>query len=143
MSEQAMTIAELRAAIDPLPGKMSAKGLRLPGVVLDLSANEPARVFAKYAGTPASNYADDYKWMDRQCSLREQIQELSDWIDALPTIEQARLNEFREMLAKTIELGKDAGIDDALVNPLAEAMKRLSENALTDQRQQATTLRAA
>jgi hypothetical protein len=56
------------------------------------------------------------------------------FIAAMPTPEENRRNEFMAQLAKVIDLGRENGIDIEYLNPLSATMKRLSENALTDQR---------
>jgi len=52
-------------------------------------------------------------------------------IDNLPTPEEAEHQEFLKLLARVVEKGRDVGIDDLVINPLVEAMKKLSENAIT------------
>jgi len=57
---------------------------------------------------------------------------LESWSANLPDREERKKAEFTVQLAKTIEMGRANGIDVQFVNPLIEAMKRLSENAIED-----------
>ncbi|WP_079212969.1 hypothetical protein [Brucella pituitosa] len=56
------------------------------------------------------------------------------FIAALPTAEETKFREFMGALGNAIDLGRKNGIEVDFINPLTETMKRLSENALTDQR---------
>jgi len=56
------------------------------------------------------------------------------FIAELPTAEETKFREFMGALGNVIDLGRKNGIEVDFINPLTETMKRLSENALTDQR---------
>ncbi len=52
-------------------------------------------------------------------------------IAALPSAEQARLQQFMNKLGDLIDIGRDEGIAVDFLNPLLDTMKRLSENVIT------------
>lgn len=55
------------------------------------------------------------------------------WAQAMPTRAENERQAYLERLAEAVEYGRRVGIDEVLVNPLVEAMKRLSENIITHQ----------
>ena len=57
----------------------------------------------------------------------------ADWALAMPTRAENERQAYLERLAEAVEYGRRVGIDEVLVNPLVEAMKRLSENIITHQ----------
>lgn len=120
------TIAEVQAALDKLPALMSEKGLRDPVAEYTLIANCGAKVWLSYKNESAG--------ISRGYEHFQNTADAEAWIAGLPSVEEARKLEFMTQLAKTIEMGKDHHIDVQFVNPLIEAMKRLSENAITHQR---------
>lgn len=69
---------------------------------------------------------------------------IDNWIEAIderPDPAEMKRQEFMNDLAALIEKGNEAGVDIDFINPLSETMKRLSENALTYQPDQAEELR--
>lgn len=52
------------------------------------------------------------------------------WINALPSPEETARKEFATLIGKALEYGRAKGFDDVMINPLADAMKHLSENAI-------------
>lgn len=63
----------------------------------------------------------------------EMARVLFDASNALPSAEQAKLNNFMGKIGKLIDAGKSEGIDVDYLNPLIDSMKRLSENVITHQ----------
>lgn len=55
------------------------------------------------------------------------------WAQAMPIRAENERQAYLERLAEAVEYGRRVGIDEVLVNPLVEAMKRLSENIITHQ----------
>lgn len=53
--------------------------------------------------------------------------------DMQALVERIERQAYLERLAEAVEYGRRVGIDEVLVNPLVEAIKRLSENIITHQ----------
>ena len=103
-----------------------------------LDAHGSPHVYISHNPKMTDSYHDEvsafFKLGDRGSDTIDAILSKAEaYVAALPTREEADLALFRDKLADTIEHGKRVGIDVEDVNPLIEAMKRLSENALTHQ----------
>ncbi len=133
-----MDTTEIQRRLDVMVSAMLGKGKREPDATLFVNANAEPSVMLKWKRT-AADPVTIYGSSDVTNFLTGEVGAILDnadnLISALPTPEQARMDEFVAQLAATIELGKANGIDVQFVNPLTEAMKRLSENAITDGRE--------
>lgn len=128
-----MHIDTIQVALDAMPAAMSAKGLREPRAEFELRANEGARGFLAWDDKRRIGGGMEFF---RAATAPDVLAAMNAHIDALPEPEETRRNEFLSSLAATIELGRANGIDDGYIGPLALTMKRLSENALTDNRKE-------
>jgi predicted RNase H-like HicB family nuclease len=130
-----LTVVDIQKRVDAFPAKMNAKGIAKPSVNFRVNANESLSVDAHwYAGAHYTDFKSSHFKGD---TPEDAISAFEAWIESLPSIEEARRAEFMSALASVIELGKGSGIEVDFVNPLVETMKRLSENAITDQRKAA------
>lgn len=130
-----MDTDEIQRRLDAMVSAMLDKGKREPNATMFVNANAEPRVMLKWkrtASDPVSIYGADDITNFLTGAFGEILDNADNLISGLPTPEQARMAEFTAQLAATIELGKANGIDVQFVNPLTEAMKRLSENAITD-----------
>lgn len=129
-----MNTNEIQARIDRMPAALNVKGRREPEVMYWINANSHSQVVIQWKNSKADSWGSK---VDFNVIRGETVEELLDnadaFIAAMPSPEAARMAEFTEALAGVIELGRQNGIDVEFVNPLTEAMKRLSENALTHQ----------
>lgn len=128
----AMTVADLQRRVDPVPAAMSAKGLREPRAEVTISANSEPRGYLAWKDK-RKTYGDAYEFM-RGKSVADVLAKMEARIAKLPTPEETRMKEFMTALSDAIELGRENGISLEFINPLTEAMQRLSSNILTDQR---------
>lgn len=126
------TVADVQKRIDAMPSAMSAKGLREPRAEFTLSANSEMRGYLAWKDKKNS-YGEAYEFI-RGKSVSDVLVKLEAFIAKLPAPEEARMKEFMTALSDVIELGRQNGIAVEFVNPLAETMKRLASNILTDQR---------
>ena len=127
-----ITIADAQKRLDPMPAAMSAKGLRKPVARLTLEAN------AELHGTlewecKKGPFRSAYEFVKGK-TAPEIMAKMEAFIAKLPPPEEARMKEFMTALSDVIELGRENGIAVEFINPLTEAMQRLSSNILTDQR---------
>jgi len=63
-------------------------------------------------------------------SFAECLEKANEHIDALPPVGDVRRKEFTVALANLIEMGREIGIEDGLVNPLSDMMRKLSTNII-------------
>jgi len=130
VEEVISTIEEVQREVDRIAGLMLAKGLIKPFCGFDLRSNATPNMFARWDVIGKSTYdVSTYEWF-RGKTVAEMIAAADVWVDALPTPQERAHSDFTKLVATALEFGKANGFDDVLVNPLAEAMKRLSENAL-------------
>lgn len=127
----AMNTTDIQTLINALPARMADKGLRQPEVSFRLVANErPVAVLCWLKGTETYNYAYQHCNADTpQGALDAAVK----FIAELPSAEETKRNTFIAALAKVVDLGNELGQD---VGVLASEMKRMSENIITDQRDQ-------
>ena len=125
------TIDDIYAAVNPMPAMLNQKGKARPEVLFQVSANAGMSVIMSWT-KPLS----DRDW-DREYEVfigedfEHATRKANDFINGLPSAEQAKLHDFMGKLGKLIDAGKDAGIQVDYLNPLLDTMKRLSENVIT------------
>lgn len=125
----------IQARINAMPALMAAKGLRGPDAEMDIRANAEPRVMLRWAkDTPYGN--TEYKFLDAKTPTAV-LAAAEAYIAALPSIDETRRANFQTALGKVIDLGRETGVEVDYVNPLVETMKRISENAIIDQRKAA------
>lgn len=127
-----ITIADAQKRIDPLPASMSAKGLREPAAEITIAANGEMRGYMTWKDKKRP-YGSAYEFV-RGKSAPDILAKMEAFIAKLPAPEETRMKEFMTALSEAIELGRENGIAVEFINPLTEAMQRLSSNILTDQR---------
>lgn len=129
---------EDRARLDALPAAVSAKGGVRPEAILFVSANAPSIRIVITWWDDSADY-EHHRYNKQRCvaadfeTAAESLSEVEAKIAALPEKAEREREVFLAKVSEAIETGRQFGIDVAFVNPLVEAMKRLSENALTDQ----------
>ncbi|MHC2163096.1 hypothetical protein [Bradyrhizobium ottawaense] len=125
------TIADIYAAINPLPAMLTAKGKVKPEVSLVIEANAGFAITMNWDKRHAKyNYERDYKTFIGS-SFDEALGKAMSFIKKLPSADQAKLHEFMGALGKLIDAGNADGISVDFMNPLLDTMKRLSENVIT------------
>ena len=127
-----MTLEEMQAAVDAMQAAMMDKGLRLPKAQIWIESGCDAGILLNWAKGDAA-WADACEFF-RGNDMPEIIAAAHAWIAAQPTADERRIREFQAALGRVIDLGRDAGVAVEFINPLTDLAKRLSENAITDQR---------
>lgn len=131
-----MDIQIIQARLDRMAVAMSEKGIRTPEATLRIESGDASprlylsKADPKYSSGSITTVFEYF----RDGTLAEKLDAADAVIAALPSPEEARRNEFMAALGKVIDLGRANGIELEYLNPLSATMKRLSENALTDQR---------
>lgn len=125
------TIADIYAAINPMPAMLSKKGKVKPNADFKVMANAGFHISMSWRKPYAYNDWEQEYQVFSGSTLEEVVEKAISFINDLPTAEQAKLNNFMGKLGKLIDAGKDDGIEVAYLNPLIESMKKLSENVIT------------
>lgn len=132
-----MDTASIQSHLNSIVLGMVAKGLVKPDARFTLSSDTDPHLFLSWDKVPgATGYNRDHHSCKGATPL-EMLVTADEFVAALPSREETKLRNFMDALGNVIDLGRANGIDVAFVNPLTETMKKLSENALTYQRQAA------
>lgn len=131
---QPATIADIQKRIDAMPAAMNAKGLREPEAAFSISANSEISAYLRWTDKKRA-YGSRYEWVKGKTPA-EILDKMDAFIAALPSPDETRKKEFMTALSDVIELGRQNGIEVDFVNPLVDTMRRLSENIITDQREE-------
>lgn len=128
------TIAELKAELQGLIDMMLAKGKREPTANVNVDAQQETRivylVWKERNVLTGSEYGTEFCWGN---SLAGAFEEARRTIASWPSADEVQHHTFMKQLGRLIDAGRDGGIEDDYLNPLTEAMKRLSENVITHQ----------
>ena len=126
-----MNINEVQSAIDSISSNLAEK-VKVRSVNLTIEALSDPRLHIHYNPKFTDDWNDDCREYFRG-DIMTMLADAAAWVQAQPTRAEAERNAYLGKLADAVEYGRKIGIDDALVNPLVEAMKRLSENIITKQ----------
>lgn len=127
-----MNTTEIQERLDAMAPRMSAKGKRDPEARLSFAANAQPYMSISWQKPNSERSYDRAHLAFKVDTVIDALNAADNAITDMPSIEEARMAEFTEKLAAVIELGNQHGIDVQFVNPLIDAMKRLSENAIED-----------
>lgn len=123
---------EIKKSLSELITKMLAKGIIRPDVVLVWKADTEAVVMLQEGR--AEGYLHDTIHYGEGSTLDAIFSDCFAFIENLPSPDEKRMKNFMKAVATAIELGRASDIDVEFINPLQVMMKKLSENAITDQR---------
>lgn len=134
-----MTEEEIKAAVEELHDMLAAKGLPKPFVEAQLGAHQEPAIYWRWTKGPG-----EYDWKSRVSrgdTMASAIAAARAGIEALPSAQQIKRDNATRLIAVALEAARDAEIDEqagtAFVAQLEAMVKALSENALTDQREDA------
>lgn len=132
-----MDTADIQKRLDVMPAAMTAKGLRGPSAEFELNANGGSRLWLKWTKPDADrDYDKQYHSVEGE-TIGAKLDAADAFIAGLPSKDETRLRNFMGALGKVIDMGRETGIEIEFLNPLTESMKKLSENALTYQKEAA------
>lgn len=134
MSSKPMTIIEMQALCNELQAALAAKGKNRAVVRFWVENHSEHLLTLEWQKTNSIRDWDTENEYLRGDDPSKLIARARKFIAELPTAEETKFREFMGALGNVIELGRKNGIEVEFINPLTETMKRLSENALTDQR---------
>jgi len=127
-----MNTDDIKTDISILTQTIADKGWREPNVELTITADR-FRLLLQAKHPISDDYKDNLWEVCGGDDYNEAWRKAHEYITTLTTTEEAATDAFRKALARTIETGKQVGIDTDFLNPLIAQMKRLSENIITDQ----------
>lgn len=125
-----MDIEVIQESMDDLSLAMLAKGLRNPSAQFHIEAHVAPLVYMRWG---IHGQGDEGYDIIHDPNPDQAINDAFALIEAMPSAEEAKRQQFMASLAKVIDLGRENGIEVDFLNPLTETMKRLSENAITYQ----------
>lgn len=125
----------MTATCDELAKLMADRGIITPSAAIEArSGHRTARVMLNFAKAGES-YPGHYEFLTGD-TIEEAVEKAEAWVRAQPTAEDRALKDALELTAKALEASRKVKLDGAaFVAQLEAMMKRLSENAITDQRE--------
>lgn len=127
-----MDYEEIQTCINAIVASMLVKGLVQPEATFYIQADMQPRAGASWKKVDGHSSYDRQYEFGKAGTPQETLAHLRQWVDALPSIEDRQRSDYAKLISKALEYGKQAGFDDVLVNPLKEAMEKLSANILPD-----------
>jgi len=125
-----------KASCDELADMMAERGMVTPTVELHVRSHTARAVILVNFGAVAGLYCADYKVFTGDTPT-EALEKAKAWVLDRPTAQESARNNALALTAKALEASRAAGFDTAegiaFVAQLEAMMKRLSENAITDQ----------
>lgn len=134
MSSKSMTIIEMQKVCNELQAALAEKGRTQTVVRFWVESHAEHLLTLEWHKPNSVRDWDTEKEYMRGDNVSKLIARARKFIAELPTAEETKFREFMGALGNVIDLGRKNGIEVDFINPLTETMKRLSENALTDQR---------
>lgn len=126
-----MNFTEIQQSIDSIASNLADK-VKVNDVCLTVACYQDPRLVISYNPKFSDEWSDKV-YQTFYGDVRTALADAAAWVQAQPTRAEMERNAYLARLADAVEYGRKIGIDDALVNPLVEAMKRLSENIITKQ----------
>lgn len=126
-----MTPDEIMTAAIALEEKVAAKGYYMPKVTsyirwigYDLTVN------LEYRTEAGESRKDRYEHGGADEGFEVLFARANTFVDGLPSIQEAKRNDFIASLGRIIDKGREIGIKVDFLNPLTEMMSELSTNII-------------
>lgn len=132
-----MTDEQIQEYLNNLVKRSLAKGLGTPAFNLTMSADSSISGYLSYRISEAGEYKTE--WLSGDSAL-DVLQQMSAHINQLRSKEEREHEAYLRKISDAVEYGRKIGIDQALVNPLIEQMKKLSGNIIEHKPQLADDL---
>lgn len=132
-----LSIEAVKNDVDSLVSAMLDKGLIQPKAEYHIKSNEEGSITLSWLTRPydPAKYDRDIfvsKYFRGEPAASVGLAQA--FIDEMPGKAERDKSEFMALLAETVEYGNKVGIEVDHMNPLLEAMKRLSENIITHEK---------
>lgn len=126
-----MNMKEIKKLVADFVVEMSAKGLIKPDAQLNIIANGRSYYHLSWE-TPEGPSAYEIFFFDDDDPFGAGLAAAA-WIKNLPDAEEKAKSDALALTAKALEASRAAGLEPEFLNPLEAMMKKLSENVITDQ----------
>ena len=123
-----ITFAQAAVIADELAAEMVEKGMKTPDVWI--RAQSGGRFAAWLNWSKSTSQWNDESKIINKTTIEAAIAEARAWIAALPTPMTKALNDHMAGIAKLVDEGRAAGIDDAYIAPLVVVKAAISDNLL-------------
>lgn len=123
-----MTFTQAAVIADELAAQMVEKGLKTPDSWLHVQSGGRCKVWLNWSN-PNENYRSSGEILSGE-TIQDAIAKARAWIAALPSPMTKALNNHMSGIAKLVDAGRAAGIDDAYIAPLVVVKAAISNNLL-------------
>lgn len=130
MAEKVMTEDQIRAECEALAAALMDRGFK--GVDVYCQIRVVGRDYT-YIGWDTGHLSMSDGQGFWEGTLPERLQAAWDWVNEQPTKQQRLEKVAIASTAAALEAVREAGLEPEFINPLEVMMKKLSENAITDQ----------
>lgn len=134
--EDAKTITDIE--ITALENAVLEKGLFNPDIYINFKGTHRSSYVSVMATTKNELYSgdtvSDLFRFGQDKTVSEALKSAWNFIGDLKSAEEIERKAFIKSLGNLIDKGREIGIEDSFVNPLADMMKKLSENIIEDKR---------
>ena len=120
-----MTYEEIKHQLNQMSRRLLDKGMRTPNAALQIHAD--AQCYGQVAYYEDDEYRTKTEWQDDPGIA---LNCMWNHIREIPEKAERERNNYLRKIAAAVEYGKKVGIDDDLINPLVEQLKRLSSNII-------------
>ena len=124
-----ITFAQAAVIADELAAAMVEKGMKLPEAWFHVKSGDSFSAWLRWYGLESSHYPEKCQTIKGQTGI-ECAENARAWIAALPTPITKALNDHMAGIAKLVDAGRAAGIDDAYIAPLVVVKSAMSANLL-------------
>lgn len=124
-----MTLEEIQAALDALPGAMAAKGCITPSAEYHVASQKPGWLLLRFSEKGATLGTHGLQFYLRKTPA-ECFAAALDAIAAMPEPQTAALHRHMARLGEAVDLARADGIPDEYVNPVSLTIKAMSDNLL-------------
>jgi len=126
-----MDTKEIQKRVDALAAAMAEKGIVRPKAQYQIQSHQDSCVVLQIG---QFNSFWNYDCEVFNGGGLSPLNDAESWVAEQLSAKERKFGEFMTAVAAAVDMGRQNGIDVEFVNPLAETLKKLSENAITDQR---------
>lgn len=129
-----MNAPEIKSKCHWIEGLASAKGYYAPKVTVYINwIGYDLTVSVEYRTEASASTKNHFVHVSCEEGLEAAFEMAVSHVSNLPSIEDAKRNEFIAAVGRLIDKGRDIGIQVDFLNPLNEMMTKLSSNIITKQ----------
>jgi hypothetical protein len=124
----------IKKELDSLTRSLNELGYVTPDAYFTIGFfNEDCTIRVQYKSSSAFG-APEKNYYAHGNTFADCLADAKAHIVGMPSIADVRRKDFTVALANLIEMGRDIGIEEGFVNPLADMMKKLSTNIIEEKR---------